>query len=254
MRMPTGPIAIFAALRWECQPVLRHLQRVRRVCCGTVTTWRGHAGGREVWLVKTGIGPQRAAAAAEAVGALGRFAVFVSTGCAGALAGGLQPGDLTLASAVVAVDADGGYASDPGHHAWACRAAGRATLRAVTGPVLCSPVVLASAAAKAAAAARGPIAVEMEGAPIAAAAAAAGIPFVSVRAILDTAETELAHAGRFIEPSTGAVKPVALATYLAAHPGAVHDLLAMRRMMRAADASLDRFFGAWFADAVGATD
>ena len=75
------------------------------------------------------------------------------------------------------------------------------------------------------------------------------MPFVSVRAILDTADAELPHAGRFIDPHSGTVKPLALAGYLAAHPGALTELLAMQRMKRAAEHSLERFFAAWFADA-----
>ena len=73
-----------------------------------------------------------------------------------------------------------------------------------------------------------------------------GIPFVSVRTVLDTADTELRHAGRFVDPCTGAVKPLALAGYLATHPSALPDLLAMQRMMHAAQTSLERFFAAWF--------
>ena len=119
-------------------------------------------------------------------------------------------------------------------------------MRFTYGPVLCSPHVLATVAEKRVAAARGSIAVEMEGAPIAASAAQAGIPFVSVRAILDTADTELPFVGKVIDPQNGAVKPLALATYLATYPGALPAWLAMQHMRRAAEASLDKFFGVWF--------
>ena len=105
---------------------------------------------------------------------------------------------------------------------------------------------MTAAQKRAAAAQHDAVAVEMEGVPLAAAAARRSIPFVSVRAILDTADTELKHTGRFIEPQTGAVKPLALVGYLATHPGAVTDLLAMQRMMHAAQTSLERFFAIWF--------
>jgi hypothetical protein len=89
----------------------------------------------------------------------------------------------------------------------------------------------------------------MEGVPLAACAAERGVPFVSVRAILDTADTELRHSGRFMDPQTGSVKPLALAGYLASHPGALADLLALQRMTSAAQHSLNKFFDAWFTEA-----
>ena len=49
-------IAIFAALQWECRPVLRHLRRVTRERHAGVTVWRGTTAACEVWLVKTGMG------------------------------------------------------------------------------------------------------------------------------------------------------------------------------------------------------
>jgi nucleoside phosphorylase len=241
-------IAIFAALSWECAPVLRQMRQVSRGRLAEFTAWRTGAAGNEVWLVKTGVGIRQADAAARAVCGAAGFGLFLSTGCAGALAPELAPGDVTVATAVIGNPAGKRFETDASHRARACRAAQRAGLRAVVGPVLCSPEALASAAAKQAAAQTGSVAVEMEGAPIAARAAQAGVPFVSVRAVLDTAGTELRHVGRFIEPQSGAVKPLALAAYLATHPGAVTDLLAMQRMVRAAQSSLQRFFGAWFAE------
>ena len=241
-------IAIFAALRWECRPVLRQMRQVSRERAGDFTVWRGVTSRHEVLLVKTGMGIKQAEAAARAICDRRQFALFMSTGCAGALAADLAPGDVAVATAVVGSDSREHFDTHPVHRERAQRAAERAALRVVRGRVLCSPQALGTAEDKRAAAARhGALAVEMECTSIAAAAAERGIPFVSVRAVLDTAGTELRHAGRFIEPQTGAVKPLALAGYLATHPGAVADLLAMQRMMRAAQTSLERFFAAWFA-------
>ena len=242
-------VAIFAALRWECMPIVRRLRQVTRRHVAGLTVWRGAAGERCVWVVKTGIGPTRAAAAVYAINASERFSLFVSTGCAGALAPELVAGDLAIATSVVGDSAGDGMETDVRYREAVCRVAGTVAQRACVGPVLCSPRVLATIAEKRAAAARGNVAVEMEGAPIAACAAQAGVPFVSVRAILDTAETELPHAGRFIDPQSGAMKPLALAGYLAAHPGALSGVLAMQRMRHVAERSLGRFFAAWFADA-----
>lgn len=243
-------IAIFAALQWECRPVLRNLRQVIRARGEHFTVWRAALREREVWVVKTGMGMQQAAVAARAVSETGRFALFLSTGCAGALAPELAPGDLTVATCIVGDASDGRFETDAPQRAHVRRVADGAGLRVTEGPVLCSPHMLASVDAKRTAAVRGSVAVEMEGAAIAACAAETGIPFVSVRAILDTADTELRHAGKFIDPRSGAVRPLALASYLAMHPGALPDLLAMQRMMKAAQASLETFFAAWFGAAL----
>jgi nucleoside phosphorylase len=241
-------IAIFAALRWECRPVLRHLRQVTRERVADFTVWRAARPTHEIWVVKTGMGVQHAAAAAEVMSETSRFALFLSTGCAGALAPALVPGDLAIATAIIGDASGERFETDSRQRERLRHAAEHAALRTTVGPVLCSAHALTTVAAKKMAARRGPVAVEMEGAPIAARAAQAGIPFASVRAILDTADTELSYAGRFIDAHSGAVKPLALAGYLATHPGAVSSLLAMQRMMQAAQRSLEKFFGAWFAE------
>ncbi|MGE5233809.1 MAG: hypothetical protein ACM3OB_06840 [Acidobacteriota bacterium] len=127
--------------------------------------------------------------------------------------------------------------------------ADRAGLRTVLAPVLCSAHVLSSAAAKRdAATATGAVAVEMEGAAIARCASRAGVPFASVRAILDRSNTELDDSTPFLDPASGAVRPLALAAYLAGHPGALPGLLTLQRMMAAARASLEKLFESFLAD------
>ena len=238
-------IAIFAALHWECRPVLRQMRQVRRERAGNFTLWRGSTARCEVMLVKTGMGVVQAEAAARTVRDKGEFALFMSTGCAGGLVAELVPGDVALATAIVG-DAHGQFETHHGRRSSARRAAERAALRVTSGLVLCSPRALATAEHKRNAATQyGAVAVEMEGAAIAAEAAARGIPFVSVRAVLDAAGTELRYAGRFVDAQRGAVKPLALAGYLATHPAALTDLLAMQRMVHAAQVSLERFFAAW---------
>jgi adenosylhomocysteine nucleosidase len=240
-----GRVAIFAALQWECRPVLRQLRQVARRRAGDFTFWRGSTARAEIVLIKTGMGMVRAEAAARAC-ASEPFDLFVSTGCCGALAAGLAPGDVTVASAIVNGQTEDHIETQPQERESARRAAERASLHVTVGRVLCSPQVVASVEDKRAAAARhGAVAVEMEGAAIATLAAGRSIPFISVRAVLDTAATELAAAGAFIDPQTGAVKPLALAGHLATHPGALADLRAMQRMMGAAQTSLERFFAAW---------
>jgi hypothetical protein len=71
------------------------------------------------------------------------------------------------------------------------------------------------------------------------------VPFASVRAILDAATTELPGAGEFLDLQTGTVRRLDVMRYLARQPGALSQLLILRRMMTAAQSSLERFFQAW---------
>ncbi|HVM95958.1 MAG TPA: hypothetical protein VMT89_06190 [Candidatus Acidoferrales bacterium] len=240
-------VAIFAALRWECVPVVRSLRQVRRLRVGDFQVWLAPLPQGEVWVVKTGIGIDQAAAAAQALTQSGQFSLFLSTGCAGALAPDLQPGDLVIADAIVGEAPSGAVQTDAEHSRRLRGIAAAAALRSCAGSILCSRTMLATSSTKRAAATQhGSLAVEMEGGALASAAAASQIPFAAVRAVLDTAETELRHAGKFMNPQTGGVKPVALAAYLAKHPGAIGDLLELQKMMRAAQGSLQQFFTAWF--------
>jgi len=239
-------VAIFAALRWECRPVLRHLRQVRRDRVGRFPAWTGTAAHGEAVLVQTGIGEDHAGAAADAVGGAGRFSLYLSTGCAGALAPDLGPGDLAVATSVVSAGSGARIATDDAATDRARHVAARLPMRAVCGALLCSPRVLHSAAAKHDAGTRtGAVAVEMEGAAIGACADRAHVPFAAVRAILDTADTDLHTSEDFVDPASGRVRPLELARHLARHPGAVTQLLALRRMVHAAEQSLDQFFAAY---------
>lgn len=235
-------VAIFAALQWECRPILRHLRGARRSRLAAATVWTADLRDLRVTVVKTGIGLARAADAARSLGRSQAVDAFLSSGCAGALAAHLGPGDFVIADAVRLVEGEALPVHDEQRRR-ATHAAEQAGLRPHIGNLLSSASVLASPAEKqAAAVACGAIAVEMESAAIAGAAAEMGIAFGAVRAILDTAETQLENSGRFIDPASGSLRPAAVAGHLLRHPASVLGLLETKKMMDAAEASLDRFF------------
>jgi nucleoside phosphorylase len=241
---PSCRVVVFAALGWECRAVLPALRGVRRLHGVAVPAWRGEAAVGEVWVVRTGIGLQRAAAAAAAI-ELPTCALVVSTGCAGGLSASLRAGDLVVATAVQ-TDAASHHA-DPTARRRVLALAGQHGLSIHEGPIRCSGRMLASRADKQAAAATGALAVEMEAAPLAAAAAAAARPFVSVRAVIDAADDDLATLVRTGDPDTGQVRPLALAAYVLRHPSAVAELRRLQRARAAAAAALTRLFAHWFA-------
>lgn len=244
---PSPAIVVFAALGWECRPVLRALRGVRRLSDLRVPAWRGAARLGEVWVVRTGVGPRRAAAAAAAVD-LSACALVASTGCAGGLAPALRCGDLVLASAVHADDAR--HDTDPPTRARLLALATARGLRIHEGPIHCSAALLAARQDKRRAAATGAVAVEMEAGPIAAAATAARRPFVSIRAIIDTAEDDVTLLARIGDPQSGQLRPSDLAAHVLRHPGSIAELWRLRRAQRASRDALRRFFACWFDEKV----
>jgi 4-hydroxy-3-methylbut-2-en-1-yl diphosphate reductase len=142
-------------------------------------------GAPEATVVRAGIGPRRARRAAAALADDPARALAVA-GFGGALSGGLEPGDLVVASELRRRD---------GTVVARCPGAGiiagmlrRRGMCAHVGPVvsLRSP---AAGAARAALGSTGALVADMESAWLA--PAARGRPFVVVRAVLDTAEHEL---------------------------------------------------------------
>lgn len=238
-------ILVFAALQWECRAIVSRLRQVERGRLDGRPCWRTSAAGNEVAVVKTGMGIERAAGAVAACGPLEHFTLVVSAGCAGGLVDALQPGDLVLGTSVSGDGTTCPVGTDAAQRHAARRAAERAGVRSVEGPIVCSAAVLGTVADKRAAAASGAVAVEMEGGPIAAAAAHAGVPFLSARTILDGAEHPLPLPPALMDPERGAVRPLATAAYLAAHPSVIGELQALHRLQQAAAESLRRFFASW---------
>ena len=236
-------VIVFAALGWECRSVLHALRGVRRMDLPT-RAWRGEAGRGEVVVVQTGVGPAHAAAAVAGID-LTEFDLVVSTGCAGGLAPALRAGDLVVATAVQgdsgALDTD----ARPREQLLAKTKAAGVVLR--EGPIRCNRTMLTSRADKRAVAAGGALVVEMEAAPLMAAARRAGRPFVSLRAVIDNADDDVSVLARISDPASGNVRPLALLAHLLRHPGSVAELLAMRRAQVAAIKSLERLFALWLA-------
>ena len=239
-------MTVFAALRWECQPVLRALRRVSRSRVEGITVWRGESGAGDVQVIQTGMGMERATKAAQLITDAD---VVLSTGCAGALDPTMRPGDIVIATEVVSAVPGHRLPTHPRLRHHIEQVASRRTGRSFVGPVLCSHSILATADAKhQAAEATGAIAVEMEGAPLAERAAALRVSFASIRSILDTSDTDVTDTAPFLDPATGGVRPFALAVHLAGHPRTFKALLSMQPQMAAARASLERFFVALLAE------
>lgn len=217
------------------------MRSASRQALGRLTSWRSVGPASEAWLVQTGIGELRAASAATVIAGAARFDLFLVAGCAGALDARLRPGDLVVASAVVAEGRR--YYTDPAFQARAEEICRRRLLPWYSGALLTSPEAIGTVAARQRAAANtGAIAVEMEASGIARTAQAHGIAFAEVRAVLDTADVELHQSGDFIDPETGRLRPSHALRFVATNPGGAARLLALRRMMVASHQALTEFF------------
>jgi adenosylhomocysteine nucleosidase len=182
---------------------------------------RGHLHGREVAAVAIGMGgdPRRAIEA-------DRPACVVSCGFGGALSPDLRAGDLVLASAVQAPDGEVLPAPD--------LQVTRALPRAIRGQLVCAPQVAVTPEEKRRLAKGGAIAVDLESAQVARAAARAGVPWLALRAIVDEADVTLPPFAR--EARSDYVLPAL--RHALRGPGAALQLLRLARAARAATASL----------------
>lgn len=186
-------------------------------------------------IIVTGIGPANAAAGAKRLLA-GRVDALVSWGTAGALTADLAPGKLlvytdALDSTGARQQCDPTWQRDITH---ALR-----TLGARTGSGYTSAHAIADPAEKAAIhAATRCVAVDMESTAIGAAAAAAGVRFIAVRAIVDPAGFAIPRVALDAIATDGTTRPWSVVTSLAQSPGDLPALLRLARWHRAALATL----------------
>lgn len=227
-------ILLFYAFAREIGPFKRRLKQRSPIVHEGLHGFSAELGGRQFTVVGHGIGHQRAGETARrAFAVIAKPTLVIATGVAGALSGGLKPGDLVLADRILRLDASGGVAE---HVATAAsgdlRELGRslsvAGISYSTGAMLTATRVLMNGTEKRRAKEiTGAIAVDMETAAIAAEAVARGIPFIAIRAVLDEVDDEVA--GAEMADEHGRVNPLAASFYLVRNPGIV---LKLPRMMR----------------------
>jgi adenosylhomocysteine nucleosidase len=198
-------------------------------------------GGIDLLTGLSGMGIENARGAAKRLVEQGA-AALVNTGISGGLDAGLQPGDLVIAGSVILVDA--GKASGIWHadSETAVRAADRLAGEGIPsqcGRIMCSVRPVLSAAMKKEYGERfQSLAVDMESAGVAMAAAEAGLPFFIMRAVCDPF-TQSIPPWLFDTLSTGGgVRLPRLFGEVARRPTAVIGLLRMLIRFRAACGAL----------------
>jgi len=236
-------ILIFYAFSREVAALKRRLGARTPLNLKGLSGFRIRTEHNEVAFVATGIGMIRSRTIARlALAALPDTQFVIGTGVAGALSGGLRPGDIVIADRALKARDDTAHPEqvvsvNPAVVDFCQHTIYRAGLESSTGAILSSPRVIANASAKRAAKQNsGAIVVDMESAAIALEASARGVPFAIVRTVIDSLEDEVF--GAEVADEMGRVKALAAAGYLARNPGAFLKIPWMLRNLALATRAL----------------
>jgi adenosylhomocysteine nucleosidase len=202
--------------------------------------WRGDGRGTVVTALCTGVGQDAVKAGLGELLSQRRAVAVVSTGFAGALTADLRAGDIVLCDTIVADDEPGHFKGDPALLARAVQAGALEGSRVRRGTGVTVPVVAANWDVKTALRERaGADICEMEDYWVARLAAEHGLPFLSVRVVLDEMTVDISDFLDFMGPE--GVRPFKVAAYFLRHPGRLGAALRSFRQYRRAQASLRHF-------------
>jgi adenosylhomocysteine nucleosidase len=224
-------VLFVAALAWEAATIVPMIDGKVVSRRGPFTLWKGRSGIAPQWLLRVGIGSDRAARGLQWAAEVVRPTVVASTGCGGALGSGVGVGEVVVADTVV--DASG---TERGTSAeWReryHRASVAAGLASHGGRIFTSEVMLLDPESKSHAAEKsGALAVEMEAAALADYCLGRGVEFCAARVILDAADVHLAPELPALTNADGTICTSAVIRALARRPGLLRELLALRSAM-----------------------
>lgn len=243
-----------------CEPetvlVRRRLRPCRKTSTPVGSLWHGRIHTTHVVLVRCGMGPRRAAAAASWLLRTYRLEGLLNVGFAGGMGPALMTGDAVLARRVVT----GLIPRSPADSAtfeeirldarlgcFAVAAATRAALRGHYGTLLSVAEVAACSSAKMALGMQtGALAIDMEASSLGRVAAAHGIPFMVLRTIFDTYDDEVPSRLSRCITADGAVHYGHLGWACVSQPRLLVSMVPLWRKARVAGRHLDRWLGAFF--------
>lgn len=235
---PLSPVALFVATRWELAAVRRALPVDRRVEIEGVSCFIGQQGDRSYWLVHSGIGPEAANAAANAVLTRQPMALAISTGFAGALVPAAI-GDVIVGNSVSSGWFDGAWNQIA--HPIFCDAVVVSAVRSAVAQigmtdhigsvVSMSRVICRASEKQVISRLTGAVALDMESAALGTVAMERGIPFVVFRTVSDLVGEDLPlDFNLFLRPA-GWVRGL---SSLISHPSSLIGLNRLRRQSRLA--------------------
>ena len=237
------PAVVVTAIREELDALLQRLGTFSSQRVAGRKVFRSSVCSPSLLLVSTGDGPGNAEPAAREMCELFRPTAFLGLGVAGALTASLKPLEL-VASARLQNGSEDTPAADKLLLSLATSNGARAgTLVTVSSPV----VTVAEKKSIASRVAEGePAAVDMESAAWARGAAAAGVPFVIVRAIADASTEELPDYLRDCVGADGGIRRSTVVRRALARPASMPALLAMKRRVAECGLRLGQFLTDFF--------
>jgi adenosylhomocysteine nucleosidase len=231
--------AVVAAMPEELAPLRARLQRIERHGKGPFVVESGWLGGRRLVLAATGDGERNARAGIEALLAISSADALVVLGVAGALTRELGTGALVVANRVVREDGRS-VDADARQVASAARATGGRTAVVLSAARIADSAGEKQRLARSVADSQGPAVVDLESSTYVAAAAAAGIPWLVLRAVSDTADEALPALLNRSRDDGGSVRRAQVFWRLLAEPQELPVLLALRgRVARCAEVLAD---------------
>ena len=200
--MECRAIGLIAAMPEEIKPLLRRIGAYAGEECDGFEAWRFNLGRCEILLIRSGMGPERAAAATRALIAAARPELIINFGFAGAVTGGTGLGDIVVADRIL-LYRERLFPEQPGNLAGKAEKVAGLLNRRLGGKemqIRRGTFVTATGiknkremAEQLPAWATNPV-LEMETAAVAQAAYEGNVPLIAIRAISDGAEEELRFA------------------------------------------------------------
>jgi adenosylhomocysteine nucleosidase len=235
-----APFAVFVATQAEMKPIATSLQPARRSAYRSDAIVRVEIKGRDLLLARTGVGPDNAATAARRLFEETPIAAALSLGVAGGLSPQLRTGDLIVGARTILWRSSGqvlhededsrleSFPCDSGLQDAAMTVIRRWDSRHCLGPILTvGRIVLTAQEKRRLAAESGAVALDMESAAIASAAAARSVPFLTIRGVLDPVHDDLAVGFDQFLDERGEPQLLALIRYLITHPFTLPHLVGL---------------------------
>ena len=239
-------IAILGAVTEEIAGIKREINISDRVRLDKSEAWFGKYQGRNIVLVRTGVGRKRAQNATQQV--IDKFnpEVIISMGYAGALTEGLNVGDMFVASTIFSPESDSNSfeMDDPKNLKWlelAKKTPPPENVKLKIGRLITVDMVVHTPKAKKELGSRFRAeAVEMETLEIALLTRVNKIAFISIRGISDAVNHELIDCSSFLG-SDGELSKLRAGWYVLTHPKSLKNAFSLRSNTQIATQNLTDF-------------
>jgi adenosylhomocysteine nucleosidase len=242
------PVLILGALREEIAGIRGRMLVEDQFKAGHGDVWSGTWENRSIVLVRTGVGKKCANKVLEDVLHRVEPSLILSTGYAGGLSHDLNVGDLVVADRVLDDSAESFSGEELSAAApdrqWldqvkGLNPSGRFSIH--YGTLLTVSGVVADSSAKLQLGSRcGALAVDMETSVLLTGAGEKNIPFLSIRAVSDTADQSLADVSSLVGKD-GTVSKLKAGWYVATHPQTIPHFISLRQQSQKATRNLTDF-------------